>query len=96
VLKEMQVAFLNGLVLGSLLFLFVFLWRHDVELGALLWTSLMLTILVASLIGSSLPLLLHRWRVDPAVATGPFITVSNDVIGMAIYLTLATAYLRSH
>ncbi len=96
VLKEMQVALLNGVVLGALLFTFVYLWRHDAGLGVLLWTSLMLTILVASLIGSAVPLFLHRWKVDPAVATGPFITVSNDVIGMAIYLTLATAYLRTH
>lgn len=96
VLKEMQVAFLNGVVLGSMLCIFVYLWRGDLALGGLLWVSLMLTILVASLIGSAVPLFLHRWNVDPAVATGPFITVSNDVIGMAIYLTLATAYLRAH
>ncbi len=96
ILKEMQVAFLNSVVLGLLLFSFVYLWRHDTALGVLLWGSLTLTILVASLIGAAVPLLLHRWRVDPAVATGPFITVSNDVIGMAIYLTLATAYLKSH
>lgn len=96
VLKEMQVAFLNGTALGAMLFTFVFVWRHDAALAGLLWGSLMLTILVASLIGSSVPLLLHRWKVDPAVATGPFITVSNDVIGMTIYLSLASAYLRSH
>jgi len=53
-------------------------------------------IFVAAFMGSSIPLLLHRWRVDPAIATGPFVTVSNDIIGMAIYLTLATAYLRTH
>jgi magnesium transporter len=96
VLKEMQVAFLNGSALGALLFAFVYAWRRDAALGVLLWGSLMLTILVAALIGSSVPLLLQRWKVDPAVATGPFITVSNDVIGMAIYLSLASAYLRSH
>jgi magnesium transporter len=96
VLKEMQVAFLNGAALGALLFVFVWVWRRDAALGGLLWGSLMLTVLVASLIGASAPLLLQRWKVDPAVATGPFITVSNDVIGMVIYLSLASAYLRSH
>jgi magnesium transporter len=55
-----------------------------------------LVIFVAAFMGSSIPLLLHRWKVDPAIASGPFVTVSNDVIGMAIYLTLATAYLRTH
>ena len=46
-------------------------------------------ILVAALVGTGMPLLLHRIGVDPAVATGPFITTFNDVIGLLIYLTLA-------
>jgi magnesium transporter len=96
VLKELQVAFLNGLVLGGILFALVYFWRHDAALGVLLWGSLLLVIFVAAFMGSSIPLLLHRWKIDPAIATGPFVTVSNDVIGMAIYLTLATAYLRTH
>lgn len=95
-LKELQVAFLNGLVLGGILFALVYFWRHDAGLAGLLWGSLLIVIFVAAFMGSSIPLLLHRWRVDPAIATGPFVTVSNDVIGMAIYLTLATAYLRTH
>jgi len=96
VVKELQVAFLNGLVLGAILFALVYFWRHDVALAGLLWGSLLLVIFVAAFMGSSIPLLLQRWRVDPAIATGPFVTVSNDVIGMAIYLTLATAYLKTH
>jgi magnesium transporter len=96
VFKELQVGFLNGLVLGGILFALVYFWRHDLALAGLLWGSLLIVIFVAAFMGSSIPLLLHRWRVDPAIATGPFVTVSNDVIGMAIYLTLATAYLKSH
>jgi magnesium transporter len=96
VLKELQVAFLNGLVLGGILFVLVYSWRHDAALGTLLWGSLLLVIFVAAFMGSAIPLLLHRWRIDPALATGPFVTVSNDVVGMTIYLTLATAYLKSH
>ncbi len=96
VLKELQVAFLNGLVLGGILFALVYFWRHDAALAGLLWGSLLLVIFVAAFMGSSIPLLLQRWRVDPAIAAGPFVTVSNDVIGMAIYLTLATAYLKAH
>jgi magnesium transporter len=96
VLKEMQVAFLNGIVLGGILFALVVAWRHDVGLGTLLWGSLLAVIFVAAFMGSAIPLLLHRWKVDPAIAAGPFVTVSNDIIGMAIYLTLATAYLKSH
>jgi magnesium transporter len=51
---------------------------------------------VAAVMGSAIPLFLNRLRVDPALASGPFVTVSNDIVGMAIYLTLATAYLKSH
>jgi len=96
VFKELQVAFLNGMALGAMLFAIVYVWRHNAALGGLLWGSLLLVIFVAALMGSSIPLVLNRFKVDPAVAAGPFITVSNDVIGIAIYLTLASAYLRAH
>lgn len=93
VLKELMVAVLNGIVLGGILFVVVALWRRDWELGMLLWVSLFIVILVAAFVGSAVPLLLQRWRIDPAIATGPFITVSNDIIGLAIYLSLANVYL---
>jgi magnesium transporter len=96
VFKEIQVAFLNGMVLGALLFGLVYAWRQDAALGGLLWVTLLLVIFVAAVMGSAIPLFLNRLRVDPALASGPFVTVSNDIIGMAIYLTLATAYLRTH
>jgi len=91
--KEIQVAVINGVILGVVLFSAVVAWRHDVELGGLLWTSLMLVIMAAAIVGSSGPLLLQRWGADPAIATGPFIAVLNDIIGLTIYLSLATAYL---
>jgi magnesium transporter len=94
--KELQVALLNGVVLGSLLFAAVIAWRGRPDLGALLWTALMIVIFVAAFIGASVPLLFQRWRIDPAIATGPFITVVNDIVGLAIYLSLATAYLTRH
>ena len=54
-------------------------------------------VFVAAFIGASVPLLFQRRRIDPAIATGPFITVCNDIIGLAIYLSLASVYLaRTH
>jgi magnesium transporter len=91
--KELQVAFINGMVLGGLLFVIVIVWRGEIELALLLWSSLMVVIFVAAFIGASVPLLFERWHIDPAIATGPFITVINDVIGLAIYLSAASAYL---
>jgi magnesium transporter len=91
--KELQVALLNGIVLGVILFVAVMVWRNDIGLGVLLWGSLLIVIFTAAFIGSSVPLLFQRWRIDPAIATGPFITVCNDVVGLTIYLSLASAYL---
>jgi magnesium transporter len=93
VARELLVAFINGAILGSLLFGIVVLWQHDIRLATLLLGSLLTVIFVAAFIGASVPLVLEKWKIDPAIATGPFITVSNDIIGLAIYLSMATAYL---
>jgi magnesium transporter len=93
VFKELAVGLLNGVVLGAVLFTVVVLWLRDAGLGALLWGSLMSVMIVAAFVGSAVPLVLQRWRIDPAIATGPFITVLNDIIGLAIYLSLARVYL---
>lgn len=93
VLKELQVALINGIILGAVLFGVVVFWRHDVGLGVLLLCALMIVILVAAFVGASAPLIFQKWKIDPAIATGPFITVLNDIIGLAIYLSMAEVYL---
>ena len=93
VLKELIVALLNGFVLGFLLFAIIYIWRRDAGLGVLLWVALCCVMFVAACIGASVPLLLNRLKIDPAIATGPFITVSNDILGLMIYMTLATYYI---
>jgi magnesium transporter len=47
---------------------------------------------IAALVGASIPLLLKRLDVDPAIATGPFITISNDILGLFIYMGISTMY----
>jgi magnesium transporter len=93
VLKELVVALINGVILGAVLFIIVVVWRQEVELAALLLCSLLSVILVAAFMGASIPLVLEKWNIDPAIATGPFITVSNDIIGLVIYLSMANFYL---
>ncbi len=93
IFKELQVALLNGFILGAILFTFVNLWRHETGLGILMWVSLMSVISVAAFMGASVPLFLNKLKIDPAIATGPFISVSNDIVGLAIYLAMATRYL---
>jgi len=53
--------------------------------------SLGAVILLAALIGATVPLILHRFGIDPALATGPFITTSNDILGVLIFFTMANA-----
>jgi magnesium transporter len=93
VLKELVVAVINGVVLGALLFIIVVVWQQEVALAALLLCSLLSVILVAAFMGASVPLVLEKWNIDPAIAAGPFITVSNDIIGLVIYLSMANLYL---
>ncbi|MCZ6765625.1 MAG: magnesium transporter, partial [bacterium] len=76
-----------------ILFGIVYLWLGDVGLGLLLLTTLVSVSLTSALMGTVIPLVLNRTRIDPAIATGPFITVLSDIIGLVIYLAYATFYL---
>ena len=92
-LRELKVLIINGLVLASVLLATVSLWQKDYRLGVLLGVCMMMTILWATLMGAIVPLLLKKMNIDPALATGPFITTSNDIIGILIYLGIATLFL---
>ena len=63
------------------------------SLSVLLFVTLVTVTVVAAVVGAATPLLLHRAGVDPAIATGPFITVSCDVMGLLIYLSFASYYI---
>ncbi|WP_299668575.1 magnesium transporter [uncultured Polaribacter sp.] len=88
-LKEMLLAALNGVLLA--LFLFVFVWIYEGKLNTALAisVSLVIVIIVAGLIGTFVPLFLNKRGIDPAIATGPFITTSNDIFGILIYFMIA-------
>jgi magnesium transporter len=90
-LKEMLLAALNGILLAIVLFLFVWLTQdHEALKTALaISISLVLVIIVAGLIGTFVPLFLNKRGIDPAIATGPFITTSNDIFGILIYFMIA-------
>lgn len=93
VFREIQVALLNDVVLGAILFVAVWLWQGHVGLGILLFVALVCVTCVSAFMGAIVPLTMHRFGIDPAIAAGPFITVSSDVIGLAIYMVLATNYI---
>jgi len=88
-LKELSVALINGLILSGLIFLYNLFFTDSFALTVTVSVALFSVIIFASVFGTFVPLVLHRMNIDPALATGPFITTSNDIIGLSIYLGLA-------
>jgi len=88
-LKEMLLAALNGVILALFLFLFVWIYEGKVALALAISVSLVVVIIIAGLIGTFVPLFLNKRGIDPAIATGPFITTSNDIFGILIYFMIA-------
>ncbi len=84
-MKELLVASLNGLICSSLVFAYNLITNDTFALTITVSVSLMVVIVFASLFGTFLPLTLNRLKIDPALATGPFITTTNDVLGLFIY-----------
>jgi len=87
--KEMLLASLNGFILASALLLFTWLWQGSFPVAFAISISLITVIVVAGIIGTFIPLFLHKRGIDPAIATGPFITTSNDIFGILIYFSIA-------
>ena len=88
--REFRIAMINGFVCAFVLTLVVSVWRHDMFLGLLIGLSLQVVIILATLVGTTIPLVLKAINVDPAIAMGPFVTTLNDIIGLFIYLSLST------
>ncbi len=93
ILREISVGILNGLLLGSLLSVILVLTHQDPRVGMVIGASLACVVVVATTVGTIVPLILNALKVDPALATGPFITTSNDVLGLMVYLGLAHRFL---
>ncbi|NOY61319.1 MAG: magnesium transporter [Calditrichaeota bacterium] len=94
ILRELRVALLNGIIIGLLLFGITQFWMNDPFFGLLIAFALLFVIVNAAILGSLVPYILNRLHFDPAIATGPFISTANDVLGLFIYLGLATIYMN--
>jgi len=89
-IKEVSLSLLNGVILATILFLGShFLLNVEVIIGVIVTVALISVIIIASLIGTFVPILLDKFGIDPALATGPFITTSNDIFGILIYFSIA-------
>ncbi len=88
-LKEVGLSLINGIVLGCLVMGYGFIQNFEILTSITIAISLVIVIIIAALIGTFVPIILHKRGIDPALATGPFITTSNDIFGIFIYFMIA-------
>ncbi|MCL1093083.1 magnesium transporter [Shewanella kaireitica] len=91
--KELAIGFLNGLLWSVLVCAAVWAWKGDITLGATIGGAMLINMTVAGLAGASIPLILKRMNIDPALAGGMVLTTVTDVIGLFAFLGLATVFL---
>ena len=87
--KEIGLSLINGLALSLILVLFGAIINQDYIISFTIAGSMMAVIIVAALVGTFIPIILNQRGINPAIATGPFITTMNDVIGLFIYFSIA-------
>lgn len=91
--KEFTVALLNGVICALIILGYNIIVGNSQELAFTVSIALLSAIVFASLLGTIIPLLLNKFQIDPAIATGPFITTTNDLLGLAIYFTIGAMLL---
>ena len=96
ILKEVGVGFINGLIISLIVFAYnAFSLNPWNPTTLAVSISLMAVVLFASIFGTFVPLTLEKLKIDPALATGPFISITNDIIGMLIYMLISNALMQA-
>ncbi|MFE8696393.1 magnesium transporter [Cytobacillus sp. FJAT-53684] len=93
ILREAGTGLITGAICGILVAIIIFFWQGNIFLGILVGISILCTLIVATLAGALIPLIMHKFKIDPAVASGPFITTINDLISILIYFGMATIFM---
>lgn len=91
--RELRVGIIIGITCGFLISLIVYAWQGSIILGFVVGCSLILTLIIGTLAGTIIPLVLYRFKVDPAIASGPLITTINDILSLLIYFGIATMFI---
>jgi len=94
VLKEAVVGLLKGLAVGVVTAAIAYMWNGSMVLGLIIGLSLVINLFVGSLMGVMIPVTLRRMKLDPALASGVFLTTITDAVGFFSILGLATIFLR--
>jgi magnesium transporter len=87
-MKELGVGLINGLICSTLIFGYNILSSDSINLASIVSIALITVIIFASFLGTFVPLTLYRFKINPALATGPFVTTLNDILGITIYFLI--------
>lgn len=93
IVRESAIGFLIGAFFGGLVMLFTWGWQNSIELGIIVGLAMAINMSLATLIGTLTPFAMEKMNIDPAVASGPVIATAIDVLGLAVYFSLASVYL---
>ncbi len=92
-LKEFRVSLINSLFFSMLIFGIVYLW-DGILFATILATSMFIVINNAAIVGALVPLIFKKLNIDPALSAAPLVSVSNDIVGLIIYLSITTIFLN--
>ena len=93
VIRELWVGIIIGAICSVLILLIAYVWQGNFVLGIVVGGSLLMTLIIGTLAGTIIPLILYRFNIDPAVASGPLITTINDILSLLIYFGMATLFI---
>ncbi|WP_372775838.1 magnesium transporter [Mangrovibacterium sp.] len=93
-LKELGVGFITAVFFASVIFAYNYFFSDNFRLTLAVSCTLFIVIIFASLFGTLIPLLLNKLKIDPALATGPFITTMNDILGLMLYMFVAQLFFQ--
>jgi magnesium transporter len=94
VLKEAITGLIIGFITAIIAFILIYIVQSDLIIASLVSISILISLIVSTAAGAFVPLIISRFKIDPAVASGPFITTLNDLISITIYLGLATVFIN--
>ncbi|MBW6464495.1 MAG: magnesium transporter, partial [Firmicutes bacterium] len=92
--REIRVGLAMGAFCGLFMSVIALIWQSNVYLGLVVGLSMLITVSVATLIGTLVPLILSKFNIDPAITAGPFVTTIKDFTGLLIYFLVASAFLE--
>ncbi len=93
ILREVTTGMLVGAACGIVFTFLIYFWKGNFFLGVFVGNAILVTLTVATLSGTLIPLIMEKFNIDPAVASGPFITTLNDITSVLIYFGMATVFI---